>query len=304
MAQAGFSDEEIAEIHARRAAGRSQYLFNDRPASPAYTATESPTYPNSYPSSLTRQASDASRVETGQRSPQSLFAPRLESIHSSNSPAQSIAPRKASIDSQTSSHQNNLSISSRMRSGSVETHMTNSKGSSTAPLATSPLSHSIQPSTPTRLAFHVTNDVTNSPPPSYTNHSTPNGKETAYSSEKKDASPSDPPRIHTSSNSVSSALSFRVPDSTPQQTGPVHVAPAGTPSSHSLSSESTGSLVVGSRAGSPSKRLTALPPRLSLHKSTDSTDLSSWGATLLSGITAESGVTSVSSTFLRSEERR
>jgi len=298
LAQAGFSDDEIAEIHARRAAGRSQYLFNDRPASPAYTATESPTYAHSYPSSLSRQTSDASRVgppETGQRSPQSLFPPRLDSIHSFSSPPQPMPPRKDSIDSQTSSHQNNLSISSRMRSGSVDTHMSNPKGTSTAPLATSPLSHSIQPSTPTRRTFHVTNDVTNSPPPSYTNDSTPNRKETAYPSEKKDASFSDPPRTHTASNSVSSTSSFRVPDSTPQQTGPVRITPAGTPSSYSSASGSTGSLVLGSRAESPSKRLTALPPRLSLHKSTDSTDLSSWGATLLSGITAGSGATFVSS---------
>ncbi|KAG6857011.1 hypothetical protein H0H87_010683 [Tephrocybe sp. NHM501043] len=37
------------------------------------------------------------------------------------------------------------------------------------------------------------------------------------------------------------------------------------------------------------KRLTALPPRLSLHKSKDSTDLASWGEALLSGISSAGG---------------
>ncbi|KAG6868783.1 hypothetical protein C0993_010710 [Termitomyces sp. T159_Od127] len=55
------------------------------------------------------------------------------------------------------------------------------------------------------------------------------------------------------------------------------------------------------------KRLTALPPRLSLHKSKDSTDLTSWGEALLSGISTASGRGSASgpgNVFASAQEAR
>lgn len=173
-----------------------------------------------------------------------------------------------------------------------------------------------QPSTPPRRTYRITNDIPiNSPPPSYTHFG--NGNGSIYLPDRKDGSSFDQSSqtSHTSSahstprsNSTLGASSSISPDTTPQR----YQRPrAGTDTSHDRT-PSTASNTDQSpqsdprlRADSRSKRLTALPPRLSLHKASDSTDLSTWGEALLSGMsTASAETTPNSSTFAAAQDAR
>ncbi|KAG6902639.1 hypothetical protein C0995_013764 [Termitomyces sp. Mi166 len=158
---------------------------------------------------------------------------------------------------------------------------------------------------PPRWPFHI---PTASPPPSY-NLSGPTG----YLLEKR-------PESHLRSVSTESTISHphKPPSSlslmTSASVSPPLPTPTLSPSTSTFTSTSTSTTSsppltsspppTSTPSSSPStpltrssttsdtdtdtdtlpKRLTALPPRLSLHKSKDSTDLSSWGEALLSGV--------------------
>lgn len=301
MAQAGFTEEEITEIHTRRAAGaRAQYLFTDRPASPAYSATELPilALPTPLTTTISRQLSDTSLSGTTEfgslSSPMSLAPPH-------HSPARSTTHHQYSVENSLN-HQHNISMSTLTHTSSVDSHGSDSivslgqdsfLGTPGRVYSPSRLAESIRPTTPPRRTYHITNEVTSSPPPSYTNFS-PNGKGTTYSSDQKTALPSDQSSTPRPSNSVGSDASPQSSDTTPQRskTNTSHDRTASSSSSSSHSSP-----IPRPRAGSRVKPLMTLPPRLSLHKATDSSDLSSWSKALISGISIASEVTPSSSTF-------
>ncbi|KAF8064011.1 STE/STE20/PAKA protein kinase [Lyophyllum atratum] len=339
LAKAGFTEEEIADIQKRRAGGSrspgSQYLFTDRPDSPAYSAANPPilTHPTPRTTSLPRQYSDASirGGSEGSRSPLPLPNPA-----SGLAPTPGLlnrAPQRQFSADQSSIHRHHPSSSlhsvSNSISSSIESHMTSTSVSSFVQdaamrsiRAVSPLGAAeiVRPSTPPRRTYRIANEVPiNSPPPSYTHfNAAPNGNGNGYPHDRKGPSSFD----HASSvdstprpRATATSSTNPTPETTPQR----YQRPrASTDTSHertqSAASASSSSLndspprpqpVPRPRADSRTKRLTALPPRLSLHKSKDSTDLSSWGEALLSGITtASADLTPNSSTFASAQDAK
>lgn len=325
LAKAGFTDEEIADLHRRRTAGSrspgSQYLYNERPDSPAYTASNAPilTHPTPRTTSLPRTYSDASlrTVDTGARSP----PPPLPPSSATSTPAlpnRSLPQRQFSTDHSSlhhhypsssihsSSHSISTSGGSHITHGSMTSFAQDAAARANSPHSASDRTH---PSTPPRRTYHVTNEGMNSPPPSYTHYNIPqNAGGSSYPLDRKvpiETSSMDvTPRSH-----PSAAPSAVTPETTPQRyqrpratTDTSHGRTASASASSSSHDESPPSRI---RADSRSKRLTALPPRLSLHKSNDSSDLSSWGEALLSGIsTASDLATPNTSTFAVAQESK
>ncbi|KAF5376046.1 hypothetical protein D9615_007666 [Tricholomella constricta] len=333
LVKAGFTEDEIAELQKRRTAGArspgSQYLFTDRPASPAYSASNSPilTHPTPRTTSLPRQYSDASlkaRQEAGARSP-----PPLPHLPSGVAPGQGLnrSPQHQLSADQSSVHHHHPSSSfhsfSNSNSSSVSSHVTSTSVSSfvqdaafSSVRTASPASGAerFQPSTPPRRTYHITNEVPiNSPPPSYTHYNAPsNGNENNYPPDRKGQSSSDyASSVHSTPRSrpaAGTSSSTATPETTPQRyqrprasTDTSHERTASSMSASASSSSLDDTFpesIAQPRFDRRSKRLTALPPRLSLHKSKDSADLSSWGEALLSGIsTASADLTPSTSTF-------
>ncbi|KAF9468310.1 hypothetical protein BDZ94DRAFT_1246477 [Collybia nuda] len=330
LAQAGFTEEEIADIQNRRAAGTrspgSQYLFTDRPASPTYVQNNAPPIiknPTPRSTSLPRQFPDASlrsAPQRQQRSPQHSNITTLVTSPSNGSLRSNQTPRRQYSTDQSSTHQPTSSISMSHDSH----HSSNSSISQDSTLRnigetySPPAAEPFQPSTPPRRMYHVANELPtiHSPPPSYSHYSsTPNGN--GYPVDSKSGYKYD--------QSTSSANSTPRSNPTPQNTTPVSPSNIGRQglnrsgsSDHSMedddspphspsssASTSPSKTTPRPRAGSHSKRLTALPPRLSLHKANDSTDLSTWGEALLSGMsTASANATPNTSTFAAAQDAK
>lgn len=293
LGQAGYNEGEIEEIHARRAASRAHY-HTERPATPAYSLTDaSVTNQGSRSTSLRRKDSNESHQGTRTTSPRPLQSPSPSQYSSMRSPpifpARNSSLRQGDQIPIIPHHQ----TTSRTRSGSINTLMSDTA----SPLAETspPLNPPARPVTPPRRTFHVINDPTNTPPPSYTN-SPPNNK-TTYLPEKKSLplESTSTPRIRTPIDSV---------DSTPPSNSPSISLPIAEPGDYvqgdevklSTSSEESSKTLV-TMDSSPKKRLTPLPPRLSLHKCTDSADLSSWGEAFLSEISVTGNSTQSSSSL-------
>ncbi|KAG5726666.1 hypothetical protein E4T56_gene4329, partial [Termitomyces sp. T112] len=128
-----------------------------------------------------------------------------------------------------------------------------------------------RPSTPPRWPFYVTNEPpAASPPPSYVSGVPPDKRPPPPASTSTLRQPiAITPPSPTLSSSTSTSTSI---------TSPPLTLSTSSPTSPALVSPTT------SDTDTLRKRLTALPPRLSLHKSKDSTDLLAWGEALLSGI--------------------
>ncbi|GLB44224.1 putative protein tyrosine kinase [Lyophyllum shimeji] len=336
LAKAGFTEEEIADLQSRRAAGSrspaSSYLYADRPASPAYTPANPPiiTHPTPRSTSLLRQYSDASlRVGAeGARPPPTM--PHLPSGAVPTTGFPNGPPQRQFSSDRPSIHRHQPSSSLHSLSNSVESHVTSTSGSSfvqdaalrpvraASPLGQAESAHA-QPSTPPRRTYHIANEISiNSPPPSYTHfNSSPNGDGIKYPDEKKASSSDDASIVDSTPRSKTTAASSSyaaTPEATPQRYQRPHAnvdtSHERTPSAASSTSASSlddtpppSGTVARPRPDSLSKRLTALPPRLSLHKSKDSTDLASWGEALLSGITTASiDLTPNSSTFAAAQD--
>ncbi|RDB23610.1 Serine/threonine-protein kinase pakA [Hypsizygus marmoreus] len=323
LAKAGFTEEEIADIQNRRTAGSrspgSQYLFTDRPASPAYSSSNAPvlTHPTPRTTSLPRQFSDASlrsRADTAQRS----SPPSLPPLHTSTTsvPLSRLPPQRQFSTDQSSTQQDHPSSSA-----SIDSHVSNggpSFGQDAALRALGTVSPTraadvAPPSTPPRRAYHVTNEVSviNSPPPSYTNFNTPpRDNANGYPLEKQSHS-----RGHQTSQGASvdstprsqaaiGASSTFSPETTPQK---FQRPRASTDASHERSTSSSSSNYSPQQQSQSDiriKRLTALPPRLSLHTADDSSDLSTWGEALLSGISTASETTPNTSTFAAAQDAK
>ncbi|KAG5644279.1 hypothetical protein DXG03_008764 [Asterophora parasitica] len=334
LAKAGFSPDEIADLHRRRATGSrspgSQYLFTDRPDSPAYSVSNPPilTHPTPRSTSLPRQYSEASlRTSREAHSPPPLPHPPLGIVPApglNRSPQRQFSDQSSihhhhpSSSFHSSSHSISNSANSHATSTSVNSFVQDAALSSSG---TASPSERTQPSTPPRRTYHITNEVPlNSPPPSYTHyHIPPNGNGNNYPPDRKGPPSSDhASSVHSTPRSranTGTSSPSATPDTTPQR----HQRPrASTDTTHERTTSSTSISEFSSsqndtppepitrpRADSRSKRLTTLPPRLSLHKSKDSGDLSSWGDALLSGIsTASADLTPSTSTFAVAQELR
>ncbi|KAJ7584984.1 STE/STE20/PAKA protein kinase [Mycena floridula] len=287
LVEHGFSEEEIAAIQARRAAGTrspgSNYLYNDRPRSPASVTTSSSyqspapilTRPNTRTTSLPRQYSDNSLRNGSVGS-----SPSQTSLHSMTPQKTRKSPPvvHSRMDSSSS-----LSLSISLESDKELPDVVVDSGLSPIHTASTSGAEVGSPSTPPKR-FHVANGPI-SPPPSYSKSifSSTNG---GYHADKKE------PSASASRKEAVPAASGSKP------TRPQHRQ---LPSTDSLTSVSSKKSTDRRR----SKRFTALPPRLSLHKD-DSTDLSLWSEALISAIPSELSSSSreptpSSSTFSKSE---
>jgi serine/threonine-protein kinase CLA4 len=316
---------EIADMQSRRTGGNrspsSTYFFQDRPASPAYsTTTPVLTHPAPRSTSLYRKYSDASLTSTthsGRQSPPPLPvsglrpSPSLRSLPLSRTPSNSITkstPGSHPFADQGASHHPLPSSFSVPRSVDSHSHHSNgsaaptqdstSKASSVAFPPTAELS---RPSTPPKRAYHITNDaVTSSPPPSYAQFS-------SSSTPKKNIELADKKGGPTHQSSLARTMFSMSPSHKPSKSsdssrsGHHTHGSTSSGSSHSSPAKSTPQ----PRTTTLSNRLTALPPRLSLHKSNDSTDLSLWGEALLSGISlATADTTPNTSTFAAAQDAK
>ncbi|TFK24887.1 hypothetical protein FA15DRAFT_669093 [Coprinopsis marcescibilis] len=295
LSQAGFTDDEIIAIQTRRAVGsrspNSQYLLNTRPPSPSIrhpylpnqsgtpAASSLITQPVPRTSSLPRQVSDTSlRSSVTQQRPSIPYAMSSStsvstaSLHSSQ--ASSISNIKsiratASQDQSLRQHTPQLSVSY-----SSDSHSSSALGSEDnhQSFRTGPFSNGGSP--PPRNPIHSNNSSISQ---SYTSHA--------------------PSLLNGHTRNESAASSKRYYGSQPNLTS----VSAATPSRLAGDNGATSTIANGlgpsqagvqattleSSAARPGKRTGALPPRLSLHSRTDSSDLSSWAGALLSGISSD-----------------
>lgn len=330
LTQAGFTPAEIADMQSRRTAGTrspgSTYFFHDRPASPAYSTSTNPavlTHPTPRSTSLHRKYSDASLTSTthsgsGRHSPPPLPAsglgptPSLRSLPLNRVPSNGIVKtppvRQLSEDQgpsrypSTSSLSNSRSLDSHSRhsNGSVAPTQNGTSKASTAVFP--PRMDPSEPSTPPRRTYHVANEaVINSPPPSYTQFSSSSTPRKNVELADKKALPQRPSPEPSIPSTSRSHLPSKSSDSSRSGSYQTH---GSTPSAdHSSSSSDSAKPISRTGITGLSNRLTALPPRLSLHKSDDSADLTEWGEALLSGISTGSiDLTPNSSTFATAQE--
>jgi hypothetical protein len=302
LAEAGFSDEEIIAIQSRRAAGsRSpnlQYLYTDRPSSPvsynpdvANSISPVPipvlTHPTPRSTSLPRQYSDASlQASQHQRPPvpalPNLTSPSNVSLQSSKAGSIRSPRRQVPSPDQASTHQSTSSVSYSTDSHQSSTSGVDSQGKAPlVPLRKGP------PSDTSRRVYNVTNGTASSPPPpSYMSSATQLAGDNKYPSSFASGSTQ---RFHGSTQpDEASQLSTDTPQGYARSRTNTDASQRSTaPSSHSQSTSfAQSSQTPLRRIPSHSKHIMALPPRLSLHQSSDSNDLSLWSKSLLSGITS------------------
>ena len=299
LAEAGFSDEEIIAIQTRRAAGsRSpnlQYLYTDRPSSPVPYNPDvvnniSPvpipvlTHPTPRSTSLPRQYSDASLQSSQHQRPSVPALPNLTSpsnVSLQSGGIRSPPRRQVPSPDQASTHQSTSSVSYSTDSHQSSTSGVGSQGKAPlVPLRKGPLDTS-------RRAYNVTNGTSSSPPPpSYINSATqPVGDIKDPSSFASGSTQ----RFHGSTQpDEASQLSTDTQQGYARSrtnTDASQRSAASSSQSQSTSSAQSSQTPLR-RIPSHSKPITALPPRLSLHQSSDSNDLSFWSKSLLSGITS------------------
>jgi len=295
LAEAGFSDEEIMAIQTRRAAGsRSpnlQYLYTDRPRSPVPYNPDvvnniSPvpipvlTHPTPRSTSLPRQYSDASLQGSQQHRPSvpallNLTSPSNASLQSGN--IRSPPRRQVPSPDQASTHQSTSSVSYSTDSHQSSTSGVSSQGKAPlVPLRKGP------PLDTSRRVYNVTNGTSSPPPPSYINSAA------QFAGDNKDPSrfaSSSTQRFHGSTQpDEASQLSTDTPQGYARSRTNTDASQRSTASSSTSSAQSSQTPL--RRTPSHSKPIMALPPRLSLHQSSDSNDLSLWSKSLLSGITS------------------
>lgn len=299
LVEAGFSDEEIIAIQTRRAAGNRspnlQYLYTDRPNSPVSynpdvvnNISQVPipvlTHPTPRSTSLPRQYSDASLQGSQHHLPSVPALPNLTSPLnvSSQSGNIRIPPRhQVTSPDQASTHQSTSSASYSTDSHQSSTSGVGSQGKAPlVPLRKGP------PKDTSRRVYNVTNGTSSSPPPSYLNSAT------QFAGDNKDpssfASGSTQRFYGSAQPDEASQLSTDTPQGYARSRTNTDASQRSTASSsHSQSTSSAQSSQTPlRRIPSHSKPITALPPRLSLHQSSDSNDLSFWSKSLLSGITS------------------
>lgn len=310
LVDAGYSEEEMAAIQeARRTAGTrspaSQYLFSDRPRSPANDTSSTRnasivTRPSPRTTSLPRQYSDASLSKKNhQRSSPSNGSISSNHTTPSKSPPAPInictrkpVPGSSRIRNDSGASSASLSISINSDPHHPDVH------ESSPPVMASPAgADSGISSTPPRRTFHVTNGSPSmqSPPPSYSKSWLTNN---GYPADKKDRT------LFESSPHSTPPSSFPAPplDSEPLRHRSQHSVESVASRDASVSSHvSSNSSQSSAKEKRRSKRFTTLPPRLSLHAH-EISDLSSWSEALISAIpsdlsSSDSGPPSGSSTF-------
>ncbi|TFK37694.1 hypothetical protein BDQ12DRAFT_685120 [Crucibulum laeve] len=322
LADAGFSEDEIAAIQNRRAAGTrspgSQYLYTDRPESPASTnpyinlptnnTGASPPgppvlmHPKPRTTSLARKISDASMKAINKARQKSSPVPAVPSLHStpssvslhstkggsSNNSVRIQPPRRrppSPGDSSTHYPSSSVSVSadSHISSGSLLTGSQEQGSAGPSRMGNSPPPVSSDPTTPPRRMYHVTNvssPAPNSPPPSY------GLSLSSYIADRKEK-PTTPPNASQNFAQALNSTPTNAASASSSGTQALHRPQASTDTTSSRTTAiSDASKVSPSRTPLRAKRATALPPRLSLHKSSDSTDLSMWSEALLSGISS------------------
>ncbi|KAG6888639.1 hypothetical protein C0992_007991 [Termitomyces sp. T32_za158] len=303
------------------------YLYLNRPASPAYSprvpvlahsrmtspqhgqVPDTPSPPSIHPPI----PSVASPIDTPR-----MFPPQRQAqfdnhhIHNYNHhPTSSIGSLATSV----LSHATTTSVTSFVQEAPSFAGSASIRGPSPQPLQQS----SVSP----RWPFQIINELP-SPPPSYNVLGASYPNSSAEKSQMRnvtppstralltpDVTPSDahllntsltiplsPPshqQVHTVSITTTSPATTPSPTSTTSthDTSTLGTSTPDTPLTRPPSTSSTSSSSASTDTDTDTdtlcKRLTALPPRLSLHKSKDSTDLTSWGEALLSGISTASG---------------
>lgn len=336
LAQAGFTATEIADMQSRRTGGNrspsSTYFFSDRPESPSYSTTALPapvvTHPSPRSTSLFRKYSDASLTSTthsGRQSPPPpplpthgpRPTPSLRSVHSNTTPSNGItknsphhqgsAERGVSHHPSTSSFSVSRSLDSQSHHSNGTTALTQDGTSNTSSVAFPPRAELSELSTPPRR-YHITNNaIVGSPPPSYTQFSSSTPRMNIELVDKKSGSSRHPSLARNTSSMSQSHNPSKSSDSS--RSGSHHTHGFTSSGDHSTPSSSSNSSPAKStpqiKPPSLSNRLTALPPRLSLHTSNDSTDLSIWGEALLSGISLASvDTTPNTSTFAAAQDTK
>ncbi|KAK0480473.1 STE/STE20/PAKA protein kinase [Armillaria luteobubalina] len=307
LQDAGYSEEEMAQVQARRTAGTrspaSQYLFSDRPRSPVNdtSSTQNTSVvarPTPRTTSLPRQYSDASLSKKNhQRASPSNGSTSSNHTTPSKSPPAPINGCTKKPAPGLSRSRNNSATSSTSLSISIgsEPHHPDDHESSPPVVASPAGADSGTPSTPARRVLHVTNGspFMQSPPPSYSKSLfTDNG----YPVDKKDRTLFESPSHSTPPSSFPVPSSGAEPPRHRSQHSVESVASRdASVSSHVRSSSSQSSAKEKRR----SKRFTTLPPRLSLHAN-EISDLSSWSEALISAIpsdlsSSDSGLASGSS---------
>ncbi|TFK71530.1 hypothetical protein BDN72DRAFT_431782 [Pluteus cervinus] len=291
LLEAGFSEEEIVAIQARRAAGTLAPISNERPNSPQAMSSRVPyahvTAPiirrPSRTSSLPRHLAPGQRPLSPQRPPPPLPTSTPSSPPTQNRPPLPRVPppltRSYSSHEQESQSLYARSTSSLSMSG--DSHQPPASVHSEVNGAVSG-SYSERPTTPPRRNFRVANGpIVNSPPPAYSHttfHSNGYIPDQKSWSNHSNSHYNDPQEVEMDSAPVASTPSHR---STPS---------AGSKGS-SLSHQAPQVPEQEDRSAAV-RRTGGAPPRLSLHKSRESVDLESWSASLFSAI--PSGLSTVS----------
>ncbi|KAK0189598.1 STE/STE20/PAKA protein kinase [Armillaria mellea] len=306
---AGYSEEEMAQIQARRTAGTrspaSQYLFSDRPRSPANdTSSSSNTSvvarPTPRTTSLPRQYSDASLSKKNHQkaSPSNGSTSSNHTTPSKSPPVPiNICAKKPAPGSSRTRNNSAASSTSLSISISSEPHHPDVHESSPPVVASPAGADSGTPSAPPRRVLHITNGSPSmqSPPPSYSKSLL---TDSGYPIDKKDRTLFESPSHSTPPSSFPvPPLGTESPRHRSQRSIESVASRDASVSSHVRSSSSQSSAKEKRR----SKRFTTLPPRLSLHAH-EISDLSSWSEALISAIpsdlsSSDSGLASGSSAF-------
>ncbi|KAF8999771.1 hypothetical protein BDQ17DRAFT_1427513 [Cyathus striatus] len=296
LAEAGFTEDEIAAIQARRTTGSrspgSQPTSSSNGVDTSKTAFDVASSSSSDASlKKTRQEQQTHQISSSIPYVSSQSSLSLSSTSHGNATPNRVPPpqRRPPSPCDTSAHNTSLSISI-----SVDSHQSSGNGIGGSLGHGKTMTPGIEearsisslsgPSTPPRRVMHITNNASpsqpSSPPPAY------GFSQTSYL-EKKDRLAASGPSLGSPSFSYVGGSGSNSINSTPVKPG--HRSSPSTDTSESgASSSSDASKSSPQRTPSRTKRTTALPPRLSLHKSSESTDLSLWSAALLSGISSGS----------------
>ncbi|KAJ2915100.1 hypothetical protein MD484_g5300, partial [Candolleomyces efflorescens] len=302
LAAHGFTEEDIALLLARRAESRSpgtQNLFNLRPNSPTIAhpyqsngapSAQGPLVANPAPrtTSLPRQYSDASlrsgtrSISTSQRPPvplpQHSASASMTSLHSSR--AGSISSKNRLVPQRHPNAQAHHTPQVSVSYSSDSSHYSSGKEDAFSPsrkatypneaTGSRPHTHNLNGSTSSSV-FSTTSSNNNGG--HHRNESTASSSKRTFGSQPDTRSPAKIPPI-------------------PQPQQPFQRAQANSdvvPStSHAASSSSAPKLPPPTQTSIQSKRIPGSAPRLSisLHKNTDSADLSSWAGALFEGLSS------------------
>ncbi|KAF7793532.1 hypothetical protein EIP86_004646 [Pleurotus ostreatoroseus] len=263
LAQMGFSEEEIAAIHARRSERRpTLYALRSDSGSPGSSSHSVVMRPNPRSSSLMHNGPDVDAMS--QRSGSSYAADVSRDI-STSIDYSDISTSEGAPSTVLTNTPRSLVRSPDMMSVSQRSYRDATPASpSPPPLAPEPgpsrvvpLSKDRPPTTPTKRSYHVANESTStiySPPP-------------AYASPKKES---------------------ELGDVVEDLVLPPALGSAAVPLSSTVETEEGEEEIVGNDPSTraPSSRLSVLPPRLSLHQE-DLSDLSSWTESLFSMLPSE-----------------